>query len=164
MTRRKRLTQNQVAALPIKAKRYFHLDPELNGHYVRIMPTGSKTFVATTRDPNGKQVWATIGGTDLWTIDDSRDEARAIIKRIAKGLPPREAPPVKPDSYKAVAENWLKRHVEAKKLISKYEIERSVNKYLLPQWGERNFVDIKRRDISALLDKIADNHGPYMAN
>ena len=80
MTRRKRLTDQQVVALPVKTARYFQLDPELNGHYVRVTPTGTKTYVATARSPYGKQVWATIGGTDLWRIEDSREEARQIIE------------------------------------------------------------------------------------
>jgi Arm DNA-binding domain len=68
-------------------KRYFHPDPELNGHYVRVMPSGAKTFCAVARDPQGKQIWTTIGGADLWKIEDSRDEARQIIKRIRNGKP-----------------------------------------------------------------------------
>ena len=80
MTRRKRLTSSQVNSLPIKPKRYFHSDPEFNGFYVRVAPTGAKAYVATARAPSGKQVWATIGGTDLYSqIEIAREQAREII-------------------------------------------------------------------------------------
>jgi Arm DNA-binding domain len=116
MTRRKRLTNNQVAALATKAKRYSVLDPELAGHYVRVMPSGAKSYAAVARDPYGKQIWFTIGNTDVLKIEESRELAREAIKRIKQGLPPKEPTPVRPDSYQSVSENWIKRHVKAKKV------------------------------------------------
>ena len=47
------------------------------------------------------------------------------------GKPPKEPTPVKPDSYESVAQNWIKRHVKAKKLRSQKEIERMDTKALL---------------------------------
>ena len=46
MTRRKTLTDNMVAKLKPGPKRMTLPDPELRGHYVRITPTGAKSFVA----------------------------------------------------------------------------------------------------------------------
>lgn len=164
MTRRKRLTKNQVASLPIKATRYFHVDPELAGHYVRVMPTGAKSYAAVARDPYGKQVWHTVGSADLLDIDEARDLAREAMKRIKAGKPAIEPTPVKPDSYASVAQNWIKRHVKAKKLRSQKEIERILGKYVFPHWGKRNFTDIKRSDIAGLLDLIEDENGAPQAD
>jgi hypothetical protein len=77
LTRRKTLSDLGVQNLKPRSARYVIPDSELGGHYVRVMPTGSKSFVALARDPNGKQVWATIGATDLYEIDKSRERARA---------------------------------------------------------------------------------------
>ncbi len=60
-------------------------DPEMRGHYVRITPKGAKSFVAVARDLDGKQIWATIGGTDVLTIAEARDKAREAIQRIKAG-------------------------------------------------------------------------------
>ena len=49
------------------------------------------------RDPNGKQIWHTVGNADVLRIDESRESARLIIKRIKAGLPPLESPPVPPE-------------------------------------------------------------------
>ena len=40
-----------------------------------------------------------------------------------------------PQSFEAVAENWLKRHVEAKGLITAKERRRYLAKHILPAWA-----------------------------
>ena len=105
MARRKTLTDNMILKLKPEAKRVTMPDPEMRGHYVRITPKGAKSFVAVARDPNGKQVWATVGGCDVLTIAEARDKAREAIRRIKAGKPAFEVPPAKPDTLKDVAEN-----------------------------------------------------------
>lgn len=99
---RKTLTDRGVAALKSRAKSYTFPDPEMRGHYVRVQPTGAKSFVALTRDPYGKQVWYTTGNADVLRIDEARDRAREAVRRIKAGLPPAEPAPVKPDTFKHV--------------------------------------------------------------
>ena len=108
---RKKLTDKGIAALKARADRYAFPDPELRGHYVRVQPSGAKSFVTVARDPTGKQVWTTIGAVDVMAIADAREKAREAIRRVREGLPALEAPPVKADSFEATAEQWLKRHV-----------------------------------------------------
>ena len=71
---------------------------------------------------------------------------------------------MQPDSFAAVAENWLKRHVEAKGLRSGDELQRVLEKYVLPHWRDRPFADIRRSDVAALLDAIEDEHGHWTAD
>ena len=160
---RKSLSDLGVAALKPRPQRYVYPDPELRGHYVRIQPNGLKTYVAVTRDPFGKQVWATIGGADLLTVAEAREKAREAIKRIAAGKTPFETP-VKAESFKDVAEEWLKRHVAAKGLRSADDLARLLKTRVYPRWGKRLFVEIRRSDVAALLDEIEDNHGPRQAD
>ena len=161
---RKTLTNKGVAALRPRAQRYTFPDPEMRGHYVRVQPSGARSFVAVTRDSSGKQIWVNLGAADVTTIEEARETARTAIKRIKAGLPALESPPVKPDSVRSVAENWLKRHVEKEKLRSQYEIRRCLNKYVFPHWQDRDFVSIKRSDVAVLLDRVEDQHGPRMAD
>ena len=161
---RRTLTDKGVAALRPRGKSYAFPDPQLVGHYVRVQASGSRAFVAVARDPNGKQIWHTVGSADVLKIEEARDRAREAIKRIKAGLPSIEPLPVKPDSFKAVAENWLKRHVAAKKLRSEHEIKRTLEKYVYHRWADRDFVGIKRSDITALLDHIEDAHGSRQAD
>lgn len=150
-----------VKKLKPRKTRYVQPDPELRGHYIRTQPSGVKSFVAVARDPNGKQIWTTIGAADAMRIAEAREKAREVILRVRAGQP---AVPVKPDSVEAVAENFVKRYVAEKGLRSKPEIERSLNMYVLPRWRGREFVSIRRSDVASLLDAVADEHGPSQAD
>ena len=112
---RRTMTDRGVAALKRRAQRYAVSDPELRGHWIRVQPSGAKTFVAVTRDPNGKQLWTTIGATDAMSIDAAREQARSILQRVRAGRPAFEP---KAQTFGAVVDNWLKRHVEANSLRS----------------------------------------------
>jgi integrase len=156
---RKTLTDKGVGALKSRTKLYAHPDPQLPGHYIRVSPTGSKSFVAVARDPRGKQIWTTIGSASLISVEDSREKAREVIKRIKAG-----EDRVGPQSFQTVAAEWLRRHVEAKGLRSDYEIRRLLNRDILPVLGGRDFISIRRGDITKLLDAVTDNSGPRSAD
>ncbi|RWC10789.1 MAG: DUF4102 domain-containing protein [Mesorhizobium sp.] len=161
--RRKTLSDAGVADLKARAARYTFPDPELRGHYVRVMPSGAKSFVAVSRDPNGKQVWATIGAADMMGIDKARDDAREAIKRIRAGLPAIE-PKAAVDTFRTVAENYMKRHVAAKGLRSEREIQRCLDVYVFPTWEDREFTGIRRGDVAKLLDEVEDGNGGRQAD
>jgi integrase len=162
---RKTLTDRGVAALkPRPGQRYAFPDPELRGHYVRITPNGAKSFAAVTRDPSGKQIWATIGPTDRYAIEAARELAREAIKRVRAGLTAFEAPAAKPATFKDVAEQWMTRHVHANGLRSIAQITRHLNTHIYPAWADRAFLDIRRSDVAALLDRVQDNHGARAAD
>jgi integrase len=162
--RRKTMTDLMVKNLPKKRKRYILADPEQRGLYIRVPPQGPAVFAAVARNPASEQKWATIGSADTLGIEQARDKAREAIRRIRDGLEPFEAPPVKPDAFQNVAEEWLKRHVAKKKLRTQAEIERRLAKYVLPHWANREFTSLRRSDIAALLDRIEDEHGPRQAD
>lgn len=164
MSRRRTLSDTGVANLMPRATRFAVPDPELRGHYVRVAPTGGKTYVTVARDPDGKQTWITIGTSELMSIEEARDKAREAIKRVRAGLPAVEPPPTKPESFKAVSENYFKRHVLAQGLRSQNEIQRILTKYVLPVWQDREFVEIKRSHVASLLDAIQDRHGARQAD
>ena len=159
---RKTLSDKGVAALKARATRYAAPDPELRGHYVRVQPTtGVKSFVAVALNPDGKRIWSTIGAADAMSIAEARTRARAMLTRVRAGLPAVE---VQGETFGAVIANWLKRHVVAKALRSRPEIERLLRVHVLPVWGEREFVLIGRSAVAALLDQVEDGHGARQAD
>jgi Arm DNA-binding domain len=88
MTRRRRtLTDRGIANLRPRAARYAYPDSAVCGLWVRVQPTGVKSFVVITRDRAHKQRWVTLGSCDLFTIKEARELARDIIKRIGLGVP-----------------------------------------------------------------------------
>lgn len=159
---RKKFDDQWVRSLRPAAKERKISDGELAGHYVRVTPTGRKSFAAVARTPEGKQVWATLGTSKMLTIEEARVKAIAAIKRIKAGLPAFEAPKVAPETFEQVADRWLRRETTGYR--SADEIRRILDVYVLPDWRERPFVEIRRRDIIALLDKIEDEHGQRQAH
>jgi integrase len=160
---RKTLTDKGVAALKPRPQRFAFPDPQLVGHYVRIQPSGAKTFVTVARSPAGKQVWTNIGAADVMSIDEAREKARHAIKRVRDGLPAFDEPPRR-DSFQEIAEGWLKRHAEAKGLRSLGNIRRLLRVHVFPKWSKRPFLQIRRSDVTALLDHVEDNHGARQAD
>jgi integrase len=153
-----------VAGLPRRPKPYFHPDPELPKHGIRVRPTGPGAYTVICRDPLGKQRWTKTGSTAEMPIAEAREIARAVIRRIEQGLPAFEPPKPKADGVAVVTAEWLKRHVDKAKLRSAPEYRRIVGTYIVPHWGERAFAEIRRSDIAGLLDFIEDNHGPHQAD
>ena len=153
------LTDKGVAALKAQAKAYSIPDPQLPGHMVRVQPTGNKSFVAVMRDLRGKQIWTTIGSTALLTVEEARQQAREVIKRIKAGKDK-----AGPQSFETVAKDWLRRHVDAKGLRDAYEIRRVLKKHIMPEWGGRDFESIRRGDVTQLLDQVEDKSGARTAD
>jgi integrase len=151
---RRTLTDRGVAALKPRSKLYAHPDPQLPGHYIRVTPAGSKSFVAVARDPRAKQVWTTIGSAAHISIAEARERARDAIARTKAG-----EDRVGPQSFQSVAEEWLKRHVDAKALRDAYEVRRVLTKHVFPEWAGRDFESIRRGDVAKLLDKVEDDSG-----
>ena len=149
MARRKILTDEQIAKLAPRTSAY--PDPELAGHYIRVRPTGRRVFCAVARDPNGKQLWHTIGDTSTHSVEQAREEAREQIRAIKTGGN-RDGV----ETFEAVASEWVKRHVEKNGLISTNKIRSTIDRNLLPAWSGRDFASIRRGDVTKLLDDVED--------
>jgi integrase len=168
-----RLTDADITALkPKHGQRYPYADSDQRGLYIRVSPSGVKAFYATARAPRvltgakRKQKWVPLGRHPEVTIEEAREKAKEVIKRIEAGQPAVEPEPVKPDTLGEVAENWLKRYVvEKKKLRTEKDIRRRLTRFVEPTtlW-DRPFVSIKRGDFASLLDDIEDGYGTRQAD
>jgi integrase len=119
---------------------------------------GSKTFrVLTYR--NGKPHSQKLGTYPQMAVKAAREKAREYFHN-----PERFAAQAAVGSFRDIAENWFKRHVEGDGLRSGVEIRRQLEKYVYPRWKDRKFDEIRRRDVNELLDFIADNHGRNQAD
>jgi integrase len=165
--RRRAFTDEHVAALKRKAKRYIIADPEQRGHYLRVPPSGPVVFAATARDPWHKQQWTTLGHSDELSIEEARELARAAIKRMKTGQPGKEPPPpAAPDSVETTCRAWLARVVDKNHFRSAAQLRRIVERYVVPHppFKGRPFVSLRRSEISAFLDRVEDEHGQHTAD
>jgi integrase len=155
----KQFTDLDIAKLPVKRKRYAEPDTDQRGLYIRVTPKGTKSFVAVATGLDGKQIWKVIGHADIMPLEGARQKAREIIKAIKTG-----ADTAGPQSFKAVSDQWLKRHVEKKALRSADAIRGHLTNHILPAWSGREFTTIRRVDVAKLLDQIEDSSGPVAAD
>jgi integrase len=156
MARRREFTDSHVRVLN---KPGLHADPRTVNLFVRVQPSGVKSFVTVARDPAGRQRWTTLGRWPHLSIDDARTASVEIVGRIKQGLPAKEA---KPDTLAVVAENWLARVGKDQREI--VEKERRIRKYLLPALGDHVLTEIKKSHVAAMLDKIETKHGARTAD
>jgi integrase len=119
---------------------------------------GSKTFRVLTYT-NGKPHSRKLGIYPAMTVRVARAQAREYWSNPVKF----EAQ-AQPDTFKAVADLWIKRHVESKQLRTRDEIERCLAVYVYPRWKDRRFLEIRRGEVNVLLDHIEDKHGKAQAD
>jgi integrase len=98
-------------------------------------------------------------GDNYLNADEADEAARAYYKSPAKFEPRAEA-----KTFRDIADNWLKRHVDHNKLRSGADIRRELTKYCYPKWGNRPISTIRRADVYELMDHISDNNGPAQAD
>jgi len=119
---------------------------------------GSKTWrVMTYR--NGKARSHKLGTYPAMTLKEANKQARAYYHDPAAFEAKAEV-----GTFREIAEQWAKRHVEGSGLRTAREIKRHLTFYLYPKWKGRRFLEIRRKHVNDLLDHIADNHGRAMAD
>ena len=173
----KRLTEEAVRKLkpPTSQQVHDYFDAIVPGLVLRVNYGGRKTWRARHYlkrvGKDGKRTTiptsTTLGHYPQLALKDARDKARQFLEDPHKARSHAET-----GSFRSVAENFLKRHVEANKLRSQDEIVRCLHKYIYPapttapgqRWQDRPFRELKRADVAALLDRIEDRHGPRQAD
>ncbi len=146
-------------------------DPESRGLCVRITPAGGRSWLAMARDPDGKQVWATLGDAMTMEVTEARERAREVIQRIKEGKLAKAEPEAPPETFETVAERFLTRWVKkgGKKqdgvaLRSAHEIERQFKTYIYPRWRSKPFLAIRRGVVTELVDHLVENSGAVQAD
>jgi integrase len=166
---RKKLTGAGVARLnpPAKGKQIDYFDGIQRGLVLRVNYGGAKIwrvlhYVKRTKDGKRQMIPTTfkLGRYPELSVKQAREKALQFLADPQKALSKADAG----TSFKDVAEDFIKRHVEGSKLRTQAEIERCIAKYVYPDWQHRPFREIKRGDVAALLDKVEDKHGKRQAD
>jgi integrase len=108
-----------------------------------------------------------IGSYPTLGLAEARDAARQVLTEVGKGSDPaavRRSSGIraKVDIFARVADQFVQRYAKQHNR-SWEETERILNRYVVPEWGERLIHDITRRDVLDLLDGMVDRGVPVMA-
>ncbi len=160
----------------LTAKQVQHMKPD--SKRVEI-PAGRPAGLYLVVHPSGKKSWALRyrwrGHPKKLTFADSypdlslalaRAEAQASLADLQRDIDPaavKVEEKQEPDSARAVANEWLDRYVKPNTRTWP-EVERILNREVLPSWENNLITEIGRADVLRLLDSIVDSNRPILAN
>jgi integrase len=160
---RRALTAASVERIkPPAAGQIEHFDKGFPGLALRASYGGGKSWVFFYRI-GGRQRRMTLGTYPALSLADARQAWREARQDAATGRDPAQARKRdKPaQDFTTVAHEWIRRDQGKNK--SRAEVERVVERELVPAWGHRNVDEIGRRDVLDLIDSIVDRGAPTMA-
>jgi integrase len=139
-----------------------HFDRGFPGLALRVSYGGGKSWVFFYRI-GGRLRRMTLGTYPALILADAREAWREARQEAAAGRDPaktrkRDKPA---HDFESVAREWLRRDQSKKQ--SKREVERVLERELIPAWGHRCVAELGRRDILDLIDAIVDRGAPTMA-
>jgi len=140
---------------------------EADGFAVRVSTAGKKTWIFFY-DFEGRRRRMTLGQYPLMKLKDARkkhSEALALLRNgkdpaatIIEAKKERLSSPTFEEFGNEYMEKWSKPNKRSWK-----EDQRQLDRYILPFWRRAKVRDLARRDISALLDPLAER-APVQAN
>jgi len=161
-------TDKLIKSLKPAEKEYWRREGQ--GFCVRVYPSGEKAwyFIYTTE---GRKRFMRLGGGSYPDVSlaDARSLFDAARVKVKHGVDPMEEQHVaeqarrKAPTVVDLVEEYIKKHAMANKKSWK-EDKRSLEKDVLPLWGNRKAADIKKRDVVLLLEGIVERGSPIQAN
>jgi integrase len=166
-----KITLKSVAALPSTGKTFLW-DTTVRGFGVKLTGAGDRVYVLQYRmgGRGSKTSRYTIGRHGSpWTPDMAREEALALLRKIADGIDPNQekrATRRAPAATEAVAlfAEFLDKHHKAKGNRYWREHKRGFDHDVGPIWQGRSIKSITRRDVIDVLDRIAARGAGVQAN
>jgi integrase len=167
----------QKAAEP--GKRDVIWDTEVANFGIRVTDAGKISFIVMRR-VDGKLLRRVVAehrvGAEYTEalLTRAREDARVALRDMGQGVDPKQKRAIAKrkeaaehaerhaNSFSVVAEEFIKRHVS--KLRSAEPMAAEIRRELIAVWGERPIVDISRRDVVKLLEKVVDEDRIYIAH
>jgi integrase len=144
--------------------RSIYWDMGLEGFGLMVLASGRRSYVVQYRNAKGMSRRMTL--RSVLKLPAARKEAMGILSAAAKGADPlaerRKAAEKGVTALRIVGDQYLAR--EGKGLRSIDQRRDHLERLVYPVLGQKQIGDIRRSDITRLLDKIEDRNGPVMAD
>ena len=164
-------------ALTAKQIEHMKADPERRievpagpptGLYLVVQKSGSKGWAFRYNFRGRSRKLTFPKGYPEWGLAAARAEAEAKVADLDRDVDPavsqaEEEKIDAPDSAKVVAAEWITRYVKPNTQTWR-EVERILNRDVLPVWRDKFMHEIQRPDVLRLIDTITDSKRPVLAN
>lgn len=141
---------------------------EGNGFTIRVWPSGMKTWLYIYAFDD-KRREMNLGSYPDVSLETARDRFETAKKKVKNGIDPLAEEEAKAEARRntpTVADltaEYIEKH--AKKFKRSWQDdERLLNKEIIPIWGKRKAADIRKRDVTLLLENIVERGTPAMSN
>src|SRR3954447_14524309 len=145
--------------LPIACKSVDYFDQRMPGAVLRGAAGSTKSWNAIYRH-EGRARRLTIGRYPIITLDDARTRAREVLCELSRGIDPSGVRANKL-TFADLASLFIAGHVS--KLRRARQVERLIERELIPVWGARRVETLTGRDVAILVADVAQR-APILAN
>ncbi len=168
---RRKLTDPYIRSLKPTNKTLIVWDDLFTGLGIQITPNGVKSWKITYYHA-GKLRWYTIGRYPTIGLAFAREECQRVRQAAALGEDPqaekaaarRNPNPNQGETLAAVAEKYVERYAKRNNK-SWAQADNLMRRYVLPTLGERQIVDLRRKDILGIFDQLTNEaNTPNTAN
>src|SRR5829696_3189753 len=137
------LTQKIVEAtpLPLGRKSVDYFGRRMPGLVLRVSAGGTKSWNAVYRH-HGRSRRLTIGRYPVIALDDARDRAREALCTVSRGIDPAHT---SASTFSDLASLCVAGHVS--KLRRARQVERLIERELIPMWGARRVETLSGREV-----------------
>lgn len=162
-----KLTKRAVESIAAdSSKRIEVWDTEVTGFYVRIYPTGKKTYFIQFRNKNRESRKVKIGVHGSITTELAREKAIKLSLSISAGEDPSLKLVIEDQkvyTMEELAEKYLELHAKTKKRPKGYKEDKTaINEIILKKYGNRGVNSISTYDLQQLHAELKET--PYKAN
>ena len=160
-TMRQRLTKRFIDAIPTPATEEWHVDADVPGFCLRVMPSGAKLYVCRYRFA-GKARKLPLGRHGQITVEQARQKARDVFAAIADGRDPAVRVADGPTVHD-LRLRYEREHSDLHKKPRSRDADKALwTNHIIPALGDEPVAALKRADIVALHIALKDR--PYLAN
>ena len=159
-----KLTKRTIEALAPRDIDYIAWDQDIPGFGVRVMPSGRKSFVLQYRAGRRSRRMV-LGYTNVITPEQARTMATHHLAALRAGIDPLAERDAGRDTVTVgdLAARFDAEHIAVHlKPSTQKEYRRSLEKFILPVFGNRPIAEVSREEIARFHHK--HRHIPYQAN
>ena len=146
------LTKKFIDQLDIPENIQVFHDTKVTGLQLRVSPKGSKTFYLYFRTKSGKQKRPKLGVYGIFTVEQARGMARAMLGELSKGNDPTGTDQVEnitlADFFKIFEKNHINKHVKSSTAKTYRSLFGSV---IEPMLGKKLLEEITRSHVEEIV-------------